>query len=76
MEIPPRMYSSDVVKLAKVSMQTLKKRQREGLFPRPIDRGRQDIYLGHQVYEALGLVTPGSPKTDQQRWATALEGMS
>lgn len=77
MNIPGRMYSSEVEALAKVSMATLKKRQKQGMFPRPVDRGRQEIYIGEQVYAALGLLSKQmNLETDQQRWAMALEELS
>ena len=76
MNIPLRMYTSEVLEKAKFSQSTLRKRQREGTFPLPVDRGREQIYLGQQVYEALGIAPKHSaPRTDHDRWAQALEAM-
>lgn len=55
-EYPPRLYTSDVLKIARFSQSTLRYRQEKGEFPQPIDRGKQYIYDRNQVFEALGLI--------------------
>ena len=56
-QIPARMYTSEVLRLAKWSSpSTLRKRQKEGRVPAPVDRGREMIFNGMAVYQALGLI--------------------
>jgi hypothetical protein len=63
---PPRMTTRKTLKLARFSAATLKRRQDEGLFPRPIER---NIYLREEVLLALGLAT--SPVTDDKDFQDA-----
>lgn len=55
-EIPLRMYTSDVLKVSKLSYAALRAKQKRGEFPAHVDRGREYIYDGRQVYQALGLI--------------------
>lgn len=64
-QIPFRMYTSEVLALAKwQSVGTLLARRKQGKFPHPIDRGREQIYDGHAVYAALGKIADVAPKED------------
>lgn len=54
--IPERMYTSEVLKIARFSRSKLTAKQKAGEFPTPIDRGREAIYSGRAVFEALGLI--------------------
>ena len=72
-DIPPRMFTSQVLELAKFGQGTLMKRRREHRFPEPIDRGREAIYSGPEVYRALGLVSGVTPTIDPI--LAALEGL-
>lgn len=54
--IPARMFTSEVLRLAKWGRSKLNAMQKRGEFPKRVDRGREDIYDGLQVYQALGLV--------------------
>jgi hypothetical protein len=56
--IPPRMFTSEVLKLARFGRASLNERRKQHTFPDPIDRGREDIYDGMAVYQALKLI-PG-----------------
>lgn len=66
MNIPARMYTSEVLALAKwKTPATLRARQARGDFPKHVDRSREFIYDGRQVYEALGLLPKDTaPKRD------------
>lgn len=55
-DLPPRLYTSDVLKIARFSYSELRKRQANKLFPRHIDRGKQYIYDKNEVLAALGLI--------------------
>jgi len=69
---PLRMYTSEVCALARFSQQKLNNLRRKRKFPDPIDRGREAIYDGREVYEALGL-TDRRQKTQEQRLIEALD---
>lgn len=53
--LPPRIPASTVCKLAGYSKGTLIKRIARGLMPRPVDRGKENLFLTSQVLERLGL---------------------
>jgi hypothetical protein len=57
-ELPPRLYTSDVLKLCRFSHGTLRKKQVTEGFPQPVDRGKQNIYKRDDILEALGLIEP------------------
>lgn len=57
-DLPPRLYTSDVLKLARFSYSELRKRQKQELFPSHIDRGKEYIYDRDEVLAALGLIEP------------------
>jgi len=60
-KIPARMYTSEVLALARFSRATMRERQRNGTFPAPIDRGAEHIYSGPDVYRALKLTDGPAP---------------
>lgn len=68
---PLRMYYSEVAALAKLSKGTLRERIKAGLFPSPIDRGKEKIFSGEAVYTALGLES-GKEETGEDRWVNAI----
>lgn len=53
-DLPPRLTTIEVLYLARFSIQTLRRRQKLGVFPKPIP-GERGIYLRDQVMAALGL---------------------
>ncbi len=72
-DIPPRMYTSEVLKLARLSRSQLTKRRKDGEFPAPIDtRCKEDVYDGYAVYRALGLL--GQDTASNDPWMAALNG--
>lgn len=73
-EIPYRMYTADVVALAKISRSTLLRRVRAGQFPKPVDRGKQFIFSGIAVYAALGIIQ-SEAAGGQSPWSKALDEM-
>jgi hypothetical protein len=74
MNIPARMYTSEVLALAKWKCtSTLRKRQKEGRFPAPVDRGREMIFNGRDVYQALGLIDNAAPAVKEDPIMKALE---
>lgn len=56
LDIPPRMFTSEVLELARFGYGTLRQKQKRGEFPKHVDRGREYIFDGRAVYKALGLV--------------------
>lgn len=74
MDIPLRMYTSEVCKLARFSAAKLSKLRQEKRFPDPVDRGREAIYDGKAVYRSLGLI-PSDHETNDP-WLNALNGKS
>lgn len=64
MQIPERMYTSEVLEVARYSRSTLNAKRKAGEFPDPIDRGRQDIYSGRAVYTALGIIESTAATTN------------
>lgn len=52
--LPPRLTTLEVLHLARFSAQTLRRRQKRGLFPKAIP-GEKGIYLRDMVMAALGL---------------------
>jgi len=60
---PLRMYTSEVCRLARFSQAKLNRLRRQYQFPDPVDRGREAIYDGRQVYRALGLLDEAEQKT-------------
>jgi hypothetical protein len=52
--LPPRLTTLEVLSLARFSVQTLRRRQKLGVFPKAIP-GERGIYLRDQVLAALGL---------------------
>ena len=76
LEIPGRMYTSEVLELARWKCySTLRKRQKEGLFPMPIDRGAEAIYSGKAVYKALGLIDEETEYPAEDPIMKALESL-
>lgn len=63
-EIPPRMYASDVLKLAKFGRATLAAKIKRGEFPKHVDRGKEYIFDGRAVYQALGLIDNSAMKSN------------
>lgn len=74
-DIPHRMYTSEVLALARISRATLRDRQRRGAFPRHIDRGKEFIFSGPEVYRALGIIKDSQDAVSESPWGRALEEM-
>ncbi len=54
--LPDRIFESEALKIARFSRSTLQTRQKQGLFPQPIDHvGRKKIYRKSEVLKSLGL---------------------
>jgi len=51
----PRVGLSEICRIAKVSRQTIARRIKKECFPRPIDRGREQLFDRSAVYGALGI---------------------
>lgn len=75
MDVPLRMFTSEVLELARWGQQKLIERRKEEKFPDPIDRGKEDIYDGYEVYRALGLIK-NDPREETDPWMDALNGNS
>jgi hypothetical protein len=54
--LPPRLYTSDVLKLCRFSYATLRNKQAEEGFPEHIDRGKEYIWDRDSVLSFLGLI--------------------
>lgn len=52
-----RITTSEVLELARYGRHTLWKRIRQGRFPKPVDRGRENLWSRADVEKALGLST-------------------
>ena len=52
----PRIGTSDICAVAKLSPITIQRRIKNGTFPKPIDRGKEQLFDRRAVYEALGIV--------------------
>lgn len=60
--LPMRMTTSEVCAVARFSKRSLQRRIRDGLIDlKPIDRGREQLYLRADVVRALGLADEGLP---------------
>ena len=73
--IPPRMYTSEVLALARFSASKLNKLRKEGKFPDPICRGTEAIYSGKAVYRALGLIDEDQEYQTEDPIMKALESI-
>jgi hypothetical protein len=51
----PRMFASEVALIAKVSRVTVQRRINDGKLPKPVDRGKEDIFDRRAIYQALGI---------------------
>lgn len=61
---PPRMLTSEVLKALRVSMRTFRRRCDDGTYDlKPVDRGREQLYLRIDVMRVLGLADEGHPKS-------------
>lgn len=75
-EIPFRMYTSEVLALARwKSVATLRRKQVYNGFPRPVDRGTENIFDGRAVYQALGIIPKQESAPDIDPIMNALEKM-
>lgn len=78
LNVPLRMYTSEVCSLARFGQGKLNALRKAGKFPNPICRGKEAIYDGRDVYRALGLLdgeTTGS-SDDDDPIMKAIEKMS
>lgn len=73
MDIPYRMYFSEVCAVARLSKSELNKRIRNNQFPAHIDRGREKIFSGEEVYMALGMIAKQESLSAEDRLLKALE---
>lgn len=73
MDLPARLYTSEVLKLARFGPVKLREKQARGEFPQPIDRGKQNIYARDQVLEALGLIDQPRRNPDNDPFRKGLE---
>lgn len=73
MNIPKRMFTSEVLEIARWGPSKLHEKRRAGEFPEPIDRGKELIYDGPSVYRALGLIDE-NPRSARDPWLEALNG--
>lgn len=51
----PRLTASEVCRLAGYGRVTLGRRVRDGLMPKPVDRGRERLFDRQEIYKALGI---------------------
>lgn len=56
--LPARIMTSEVLKLARYGHTKLRKKLKSGEFPQPIDRGKQLIWNRDEVLIALGYIEP------------------
>jgi len=67
--LPPRIPEAMVLALALYGRATLRARQKAGLMPWHVDRGRDGyVYLRDEVLEALGIKKPAQPASDASSW--------
>ncbi|HEV7352543.1 MAG TPA: hypothetical protein VGN74_05380 [Brevundimonas sp.] len=65
-DLPPRLLTSEVLQLARISARTFRRRKREGRWlVQPIDRGAEDIYDRDAVLAALNIAQPPAPEPAQ-----------
>lgn len=58
-EIPPTLYTHEVLKLVKMSRASWKKMRDKKRAPEPKYRGKEgDVYFGSDIEKFLGLTTP------------------
>lgn len=70
--LPPRIYTSEVVRLARYSVTTLWRKRRKGEMPAPIDYGEEDIFDRDAVLKALGMIqdaAPSAAEADDDPWS-------
>ena len=64
-ELPPRLTTSEVLTLARISAATFRRRRRAGVYQlSPCDRGTEDLWKRDDVLRALGMKT--DDETTQQ----------
>jgi hypothetical protein len=56
-KLPLRLMRSEVCALARISPERLRRKIRAGTMPKPVDRGREDLFDRDAVLEALGRKT-------------------
>jgi hypothetical protein len=72
-DLPARLLTSEVLKLARFGTVKLRQKQIRGEFPQPIDRGKQNIYARDQVLEALGLIDQPQRNAENDPFRKGLE---
>lgn len=73
MDIPRRMFTSEVLELTRWTESKLRLEKKRNRFPRPIDRSREAIYDGYEVYSALNMIERQYNNSDENRLMSALE---
>jgi hypothetical protein len=59
--LPPRIYTSEVCRLARYGVKKLWKARKAGTMPAPVDRGHEAIFDRDAVLKALGMVKDATP---------------
>ena len=70
--LPSRLYTSEVVRLARYSVTTLWRKRRRGEMPAPIDQGEEAIFDRDAVLKALGMIHDAAPPAadpDDDPWS-------
>lgn len=70
--MPARYTTTQVCAMAGYGPTTLWRRVRQGRMPKPVDRGRENLFAAHEVKQALGL-DPGPDSAQADPWLKALE---
>jgi len=68
--LPPRLYTSEVCRLARYGVSTLWRERKAGRMPGPIGHGRQDIFDRDAVFKALGMIQDAAASpADDDPWS-------
>ena len=69
---PARYTTSEVCAMAGYGPTTLWRRIQQGRMPKPVDRGRENLFQAREVKQALG-IDPGPDRAQDDPWLKALE---
>lgn len=69
----PRITTSEVCAIARLSPVTIQRRIAAGKLPKAIDRGREQIFDRRAIYEALGIsiLDENNAATEENPWERA-----
>lgn len=75
----PRLTASEVCRLAGYGRVTLGRRVRDGLMPKPVDRGRERLFDRQEIYKALGIETETPQHVEPEEddpWGKAVDAFA